>query len=136
MAPAFRDRRIMGTRFRCTTMLPHGVACAGSPSIYIGKRGRWGMTMAEHSHGRQHSGAGNLQKLRGWRVQPVRWRFRRIYYGCGSRKLSLQVRAVMSMSAIRAGRALFGMLAPILGQFLKQSIPFGNVPCLRAFQSP
>ena len=23
MAPAFRDRRIMGTRFRCTTMLPH-----------------------------------------------------------------------------------------------------------------
>jgi hypothetical protein len=49
-APAFRDRRIMGTRFRCTTILPHGVACAGSPSIYIGKRGRWGMTMAEHSH--------------------------------------------------------------------------------------
>jgi hypothetical protein len=41
-APAFRDRRIMGTRFRCT-------ACAGSPLIYIGKRGRWGMTMAEHS---------------------------------------------------------------------------------------
>jgi len=49
MAPAFRDRRIMGTRFRCTTILPHGVTCAGSPSIYIGKRGRWGMTMAEHS---------------------------------------------------------------------------------------
>ena len=39
----------MGMRFRCTTILPHGVACAGSPSIYIGKRGRWGMTMAEHS---------------------------------------------------------------------------------------
>jgi len=49
MAPAFRDRRIMGTRFRCTTILPHGVACAGSPSIYIGKRGHWAMTMAEHS---------------------------------------------------------------------------------------
>jgi hypothetical protein len=49
MAPAFHDRRIMGTRFRCTTILPDGVACAGSPSIYIGKRGRWGMTMAEHS---------------------------------------------------------------------------------------
>jgi hypothetical protein len=48
-APALRDRRIMGTRFRCTTVLPHGVACSGSPSIYIGKRGRWGMTMAEHS---------------------------------------------------------------------------------------
>jgi hypothetical protein len=28
MAPAFRDRRIMGTRFRCTTILPHGEACA------------------------------------------------------------------------------------------------------------
>ena len=40
MAPAFRDRRIMGTRFRCTTILPHGVACAGVPSIYIRKRGR------------------------------------------------------------------------------------------------
>jgi len=40
MAPAFFDRRIMGTRFRCTTILPHGVACAGSPSIYIRKRGR------------------------------------------------------------------------------------------------
>jgi hypothetical protein len=25
------------------------VACAGSPSIYIGKRGRWGMAMTEHS---------------------------------------------------------------------------------------
>src|SRR5712671_419826 len=49
MAPAFRDRRIMGTRFRCTTILPHGVACAGLPSIYIGKRGRWGMSVAEHS---------------------------------------------------------------------------------------
>jgi hypothetical protein len=49
MAPAFRDRRIMGTRFRCTTILPHGMACAGFPSIYIGKRGRRGMTMAEHS---------------------------------------------------------------------------------------
>jgi hypothetical protein len=49
MAPAFRDRRIMGARFRCTTILPHGVACAGSLSIYIGKRGRWDMTMAEHS---------------------------------------------------------------------------------------
>jgi hypothetical protein len=49
MAPAFRDRRIMCTRLRCTTILPHGVACAGSPSIYIGKRGHWAMTMAEHS---------------------------------------------------------------------------------------
>jgi hypothetical protein len=49
MAPAFRNRRIMGTRFRCTTILPHGEACAGSPAIYIGKRGCWGMTMAEHS---------------------------------------------------------------------------------------
>jgi hypothetical protein len=29
MAPAFRDRRIMGTRFRCTTILPHGVTFAG-----------------------------------------------------------------------------------------------------------
>src|ERR1700761_2073330 len=38
MAPAFRDRRIMGTRFRCTTILPHGVACGGLPSIYIRKR--------------------------------------------------------------------------------------------------
>jgi hypothetical protein len=47
MAPAFRDRRIMGTRFRCTTILPHGVACAGSPSIYIGKQGRRRWTMAE-----------------------------------------------------------------------------------------
>jgi hypothetical protein len=49
MAPAFRDRRIMGTRFRCTTILPHGVACAGLPSIYIRKRGRGRWTMAEHS---------------------------------------------------------------------------------------
>jgi hypothetical protein len=48
MAPAFRDRRIMGTRFRCTTILPHGVACAGLPSIYIRKRGRSRWTMAEH----------------------------------------------------------------------------------------
>ena len=40
MAPAFRDRRIMGTRFRCTTILPNGVACAGVPSTYIRKRGR------------------------------------------------------------------------------------------------
>ena len=48
-APAFRDRRIMGTRFRCTTILPHGVACAGLPSIYIRKRGRDRWTMAEHS---------------------------------------------------------------------------------------
>jgi hypothetical protein len=40
MAPTFRDRRIMGTRFRCTTILPHGAACAGLPSIYIRKRGR------------------------------------------------------------------------------------------------
>jgi hypothetical protein len=46
MAPAFRDRRIMGARFRCTTILPHGVACTGLPSIYIRKRGRgrWTMT--------------------------------------------------------------------------------------------
>jgi hypothetical protein len=50
MAPAFRDRRIMGTRFRCTTILPHAVACAGSPSIYIRKRGRGRWTMADHSH--------------------------------------------------------------------------------------
>jgi hypothetical protein len=50
MAPAFRDRRIMGTRFRCTTILPHGMACAGSPSIYIRKRGRGRWTMADHSH--------------------------------------------------------------------------------------
>jgi hypothetical protein len=49
MAPAFRDRRIMGTRFRCTTILPHGVACAGLPSIYIRKRGRGRWTMADHS---------------------------------------------------------------------------------------
>ena len=50
MAPAFRDRRIMGTRFRCTTILPHGVACPGFPSIYIRKRGRGRWTMADHSH--------------------------------------------------------------------------------------
>jgi hypothetical protein len=49
MAPAFRDRRIMGTRFRCTTILPHCVACAALPSIYIRKRGRGRWTMAEHS---------------------------------------------------------------------------------------
>jgi hypothetical protein len=49
MAPPFRDRRIMGTRFRCTTMLPHGVACAGLPSMYIRKHGRGRWTMAEHS---------------------------------------------------------------------------------------
>jgi hypothetical protein len=49
MALAFRDRRIMGTRFRCTTMLPHGAACTGLPSIYIRKRGRGRWTMAEHS---------------------------------------------------------------------------------------
>jgi hypothetical protein len=49
MAPAFRDRRIMNTRFRCTTSLPHGVACAGLPSIYIRKRGRGRWTMADHS---------------------------------------------------------------------------------------
>jgi hypothetical protein len=39
----------MGTRFRCTTILPHGWACAGLPSIYICKRGRGRWTMAEHS---------------------------------------------------------------------------------------
>jgi hypothetical protein len=50
MAPAFRDRPIMGTRFRCTTILPHGAACAGSPSIHICKRGRGRWTMADHSH--------------------------------------------------------------------------------------
>jgi hypothetical protein len=50
MAPAFHDRRIMGTRFRCTTILPHGVACAGLASIYIRKRGRGRWTMADHSH--------------------------------------------------------------------------------------
>jgi hypothetical protein len=50
LAPAFRDRRIMGTRFRCTTILPHGVACAGLPSVYIRKRGRGRWTMADHSH--------------------------------------------------------------------------------------
>jgi hypothetical protein len=49
MAPAFRVRRIMGTRFRCTTILPHGVACAGLPSIYIRKRGRGRWTMADYS---------------------------------------------------------------------------------------
>jgi hypothetical protein len=49
MAPAFRDRRIMGTRFRCTTILPHGVACAALPSIYIRKRERGRWTMADHS---------------------------------------------------------------------------------------
>ena len=49
MAPAFRDRRIMGTRFRCTTILPHGVACGGSPSICIRKRGRDRWAMADHS---------------------------------------------------------------------------------------
>ena len=48
-APALRDRRIMGTRFRCTTILPSGVACAGLPSIYIRKRGRGRWTMADHS---------------------------------------------------------------------------------------
>jgi hypothetical protein len=45
MAPAFRDRPIMGTRFRCTTILPHGAACAASPSIHIRKRGRGRWTM-------------------------------------------------------------------------------------------
>ena len=50
MAPAFRDRRIMGTRFRCTTILPHGMACVGLPSIHIRKRGRGRWTMADHSH--------------------------------------------------------------------------------------
>jgi hypothetical protein len=49
MAPAFLDRRIMGTRFRCTTILPHGVACPGSPSIYIRKRGRGHWSMADQS---------------------------------------------------------------------------------------
>jgi hypothetical protein len=53
MAPAFFDRRIMGTRFRCTTIPPHGVACAGSPLIYIRKRGRGRWTMAEHSRARR-----------------------------------------------------------------------------------
>jgi hypothetical protein len=43
----------MGARFRCTTILPDGAACAGSPSIYIGKRGRWELTMGEHSHAMQ-----------------------------------------------------------------------------------
>jgi hypothetical protein len=49
-AEAFRDRRIMGARFRCTTILPHGAPCTGEPSIYIGKRDRWELTMGEHSH--------------------------------------------------------------------------------------
>ena len=53
MASTFRDRCIMGVRFRCTTILPHGVTCAGSPSIYIRKRGRGGLTMAEHLSGRR-----------------------------------------------------------------------------------
>jgi hypothetical protein len=59
VAPAFRDRRIMGTRFRCTTILPHGVACAGLPSIYIRKRGRGRWTMADHS---QPSGRGRRRR--------------------------------------------------------------------------
>jgi hypothetical protein len=58
MAPAFRDRRIMGTRFRCTTILPHGAACAGSPSIYIRKRGRDRWTMADHSRHPDPPGGG------------------------------------------------------------------------------
>jgi len=45
-APPVRDRHIMGTRFRCTTILVHGVASAGVPSIYIRKRGRDCWTMA------------------------------------------------------------------------------------------
>jgi len=64
MAPAFRDRRIMGTRFRCTTILPHGVACAGLPSIYIRKRGRDRWTIADHSRAiraRQAAGADRCQ---------------------------------------------------------------------------
>ena len=40
----------LGARFRCTTILPHGVACAGLASIYIRKRGRGRWTMADHSH--------------------------------------------------------------------------------------
>jgi hypothetical protein len=58
MAPTFRNRRIMGARFRCTTILPHGVACAGSPSIYIRKRGRGRWTMGDHSRAITAPGGG------------------------------------------------------------------------------
>jgi hypothetical protein len=48
-AEAFRNRLIMGARFCCTTILAHGQPCRSAPSIYIGKRGRWEMTLGEHS---------------------------------------------------------------------------------------
>jgi hypothetical protein len=44
-----RDRAIMGARFRCITILPHRACCNVMPTIPIGKRGRWQMTMAERS---------------------------------------------------------------------------------------
>jgi hypothetical protein len=45
----FRDRRIMGARFKCTTILPHGAPCAGLPSFDIRKRGREGWSLGDHS---------------------------------------------------------------------------------------
>jgi hypothetical protein len=48
-AVAMRDRRIMGARFKCTTLLPHGEPCAGTPSLLIRRRGTAGMTVPDHS---------------------------------------------------------------------------------------
>jgi hypothetical protein len=55
----FRERRIMGTRFSCTTILPHGARCTAAPSIYIRKRDRAGWTMGDHSRAMRarHAGA-------------------------------------------------------------------------------
>src|SRR5512139_1549058 len=54
----FRDRPIMGTRFTCTTALPHGARCNSQPAVYIRKRGRAGWTLGQHSHAMRARHAG------------------------------------------------------------------------------
>jgi len=48
-AEALRNRRVAGTRFRCTTVLPDGTVCGGIGLPSIGKARRWTLTLAEHA---------------------------------------------------------------------------------------
>jgi hypothetical protein len=44
-----RNRRVAGTRFRCTTVLHDGTPCIGIGLPSIGKARRWTLTLAEHA---------------------------------------------------------------------------------------
>ena len=82
---AFADREIARTRFRCTTMLPHGQPCVHQPGWHFrkGSQRTWNMADIGDAMLARHAGMPMPDKARTFRDIAVRGEVLYLYGCCG-----------------------------------------------------